>query len=304
MSLVGLFKGKGASGIGYDSTTDQVTEGLDLSGRTLLVTGVASGLGQETMRILAKRGARVVGLARTEAKVRDAAKEVGVDVVPVACDLSEPASVRAAVSAVRGQVGPLDGLIANAGIMALPTREVRHGQEMQMLTNHFGHFILVTGLLDRLTPQGRVVILSSGAHTGAPSVGIDFADPTLEKSYSPWASYGQSKLANLLFARALSRRLPAGQVANAVHPGVIATNLGRHSGAWVQFALRAAKPLFLKTVPAGAATQVWAAVHPSTATINGEYLADCNIATSSASGQDRALADRLWTWSEETAAKM
>lgn len=304
MSLVSWFKGKGASGFGYGSTTEEVTEGLDLSGRTYLVTGVASGLGQETMRILAKRGARVVGLARTEGKVTEAATQVGIQAVPVACDLSEPASVRAAVATVRDRVGPLNGVIANAGIMALPKREVKHGQELQLLTNHFGHFLLVTGLLDRLTPDGRVVMLSSAAHRGAPSVGIDLADPTLEKSYSPWRAYGQSKLANLLFARELARRLPAGQVANAVHPGVIATNLGRHMGSAANVAMSVVGPLFLKTIPQGAATQTWAAVHPGTATLTGEYLADCNVAASSERGRDMDLAVRLWTWTEERAAKM
>lgn len=304
MSLVGMFKGKGPSGFGYSSTAEQVSEGVDLRGRTLLVTGVASGLGQETMRVLHKRGATVVGLARTEEKVREAAKEVGAEAVPVACDLSEPASVRAAVAAVRGRAGELHGIITNAGIMALPTREVKHGVELQLLTNHVGHFILVTGLLDRLAADGRVTVLSSAAHNRAPAFGVDLDDPAMERGYSAWGAYGQSKLANLLFARELSRRLPKGQVTNAVHPGVIRTNLGRHMGAAVNLLFPVVGPLFLKSIPEGAATQTWAAVNPAAASITGEYLADCNVRASSALGQDRALATKVWEQTERLVARL
>lgn len=304
MSLVGWFKGKGASGFGYSSTAEEVTEGVDLKGRTYLVTGVASGLGQETMRVLVKRGATVIGAARSEDKVRAAAKEVGVDVIPVACDLAEPATVRAAVAAVRGRAGDLHGIVCNAGIMALPKREVRHGVELQLLTNHVGHFMLVTGLLDRLAADARVVVLSSAGHAMAPADGIDFTDPAMEKGYSGWRAYGRSKLANLLFARELARRMPKGQVANAVHPGVIHTNLGRHMNGVMNGMSAVIGPLFMKTVPQGAATQCWAAANPATAAITGEYLADCNVSASSALGRDMALAGRLWTWSEELAAKL
>jgi NAD(P)-dependent dehydrogenase (short-subunit alcohol dehydrogenase family) len=304
MSLVGLFKGKGPSGFGYTSTAEEVAAGVDLKGRTLLVTGVASGLGLETLRVLAGRGATVVGLARTEEKVHAAAKEVGVEAVAVACDLSEPASVRAAVATTRDRVGELYGIITNAGIMALPKREVKHGVELQMLTNHVGHFILVTGLLDRLAPDGRVTVLSSAAHTGAPSFGVDLDDPTMERGYTAWGAYGSSKLANLLFARELARRLPAGQVTNALHPGVIHTNLGRHMGGVMSAMLGIAGPLFLKTIPQGAATQCWAAVNAATATMTGEYLADCNVAASNALGRDAALATRVWEQTERLVAKL
>ena len=180
MSLVGLFKGKGPSGFGYNSTAEEVTEGVNLAGKTVLVTGVASGLGQETMRVLARRGATVIGLARSEEKVRAAAREAGVEAVPVACDLAEPASVRAAVQAVRAHGAPLAAVVCNAGIMALPKREVRHGVELQLLTNHVGHFLLVTGLLDRLTSDGRVVVLSSAAHTMAAADWVNLDDAAME----------------------------------------------------------------------------------------------------------------------------
>src|SRR5690606_29144580 len=122
----------------------------------------------------------------------------------------------------------LDVILCNAGIMALPKRELRHGQELQFLTNHLGHFGLVTGLLDQLRERARVVVLSSAAHQLAPRGGIQFDDLTLEHNYTPWLAYGQSKLANLLFARALAGRLAGTQrTANAVHPGAVATPLTR-----------------------------------------------------------------------------
>lgn len=301
MSLVSMFKGKGPSGFGYGSTAEEVSAGVDLAGRTILVTGANSGIGEETARVLALRGATVLCAARDQAKADAAAAKLGGTARGVACELSEPGSVRAAVAILRDGP-PLAGIVANAGIMALPQREVRHGLELQFLTNHVGHFILVTGLLDRLDANARVVVLSSAAHRQAPAGGIDFDNLDSAKSYAPWTAYGRSKLANLLFARALARRLPPGQAANAVHPGVIATNLARHMPGLMQAAWAAAQPLFLKSIPEGAATQTWAAVHPGAASLRGEYLADVNVAESSADGRDHALAERLWVETERIVA--
>jgi NAD(P)-dependent dehydrogenase (short-subunit alcohol dehydrogenase family) len=303
MSLYGALRGKGASGFGYSSTAEEVTAGLDLRGRTYVVSGANSGIGAETVRVLALRGARVLALARTEEKARSAAP-AGADVVPVACELSEPASVRAAVERIRG-MGPLAGIIANAGIMALPTVERKHGIELQLFTNHVGHFLLVAPLADALAPGGRVVMLSSEAHRTTFREGIRLDDLGCEREYSAWRAYGQSKLANLLFARALARRLPADRTAVGVHPGVIATNLGRHLNPVFQFAMSTVlPPLVLKSIPEGAATQCWAAVHPGAASLRGEYLADCNVASSTAHGRDDALAEALWTKTEEIVARL
>ena len=301
MSLVSMFKGKGPSGFGYGSTAEEVSAGLDLSGRAYLVTGANSGIGEETARVLALRGATVLCAARDQAKADAAAAKLGGASRGVACELSEPSSVRAAVAAVR-DAAPLAGIVANAGIMALPERQLRHGLELQFFTNHVGHFVLVTGLLDRLDADGRVVVLSSAAHRQAPPGGIDFDNLDSSKSYAPWTAYGRSKLANLLFARALARRLPPGQTANAVHPGVIATNLTRHMPGAMRAVWAAAEPLFLKSIPQGAATQTWAAVHPGAAALRGEYLADVNVATSTAEGQDLGLAERLWVETERIVA--
>ncbi len=306
MSLLSLVKGRrGASGFGYASTAEEVTAGVDLRGRTVLVTGVNSGLGLETARVMALRGARVVGLARSREKAAEALAPFGPDHAAVACELSEPATVRAAVDAVKGLGVTLDAMILNAGIMALPERTLKHGQELQFLTNHVGHFMLAMGLVDRVAERGRVVVLSSSAHRQAPSAGIAFDDLTLARSYTAWGAYGQSKLANLLFARWLSARFAGtGRTANAVHPGVIATNLGRHMSPIMRLASPIANALAFKTVPEGAATQCWAAVHPGAADLRGEYLADCNVDTSSANGRDLAMAERLARVTEEIVAKL
>jgi len=303
MSLYELFTSKGPSGFGYGSTAEQVTAGLDLKGKTYLVTGCNSGLGHEALRVLTLRGAKVVGTARTVEKAREACATVKGETVPLACELSDPKSVRACVSAVKAAGLQLDGIIANAGIMALPKLEKAFGYELQFFTNHIGHFILVTGLLDALTPEGRVVMLSSAAHKGAPKGGIQFDNLDGSKGYGDWANYGQSKIANLLFAKELARRFQGTRrTANAVHPGVIKTNLGRHMNPIAGVVFGIVGPLVLKSVPQGAATEVFVATHPSLAGVSGQYFADCNVAKPRADAEDAELAKKLWEVSEQIVA--
>ncbi len=308
MSLYELFKASGPSGFGYGSTAEKVTEGLSLAGKTMLVTGCNSGLGRETLRVLALRGARVVGTARTVEKAREACRAVaagGSETVPLACELSDPNSVRACVADIVGQGIRLDAIVCNAGIMALPKLELAHGYELQFFTNHIGHFILVTGLVEQLTPTGRVVMLSSGAHSYAPKGGIEFDNLDGSKGYSDWRAYGQSKFANILFAKELARRFAGTQrTANAVHPGVIQTNLGRHMNPFVAGILSAARPLFLMSVTQGAATQVYVATHPTLATVSGKYFADCNVTAPRADAEDEATARKLWELSERVASSV
>jgi WW domain-containing oxidoreductase len=300
-----MFKGKGPSGFGYGSTAEDVTAGLDLSGRTVLLTGCNSGIGKETLRVLAMRGAHVIAAARTLGKARAACDSVGGKTTPVACELSDPASVRACAAEVIALGKPLDAIICNAGIMALPKLEQKHGYELQFFTNHIGHFILVTSLLDSLVDKGRVVIVSSDAHNGAPSEGIQFDNLSGERGYRPWASYGQSKLANLLFAKQLAKRLAGtGKTANSLHPGVIHTNLARSMNPIAKGALAIAGPLVLKSAAEGAATQCYLAVHPNVEGVSGEYFADSNVSKSSSKGRDDALAAKLWEVSEKIAAEV
>lgn len=304
MSLYEMFKSNGPNGFGYGTTAEKVTDGMSLAGKTILVTGCNSGLGLEALRVLSLRGARVVGTARTVEKAKAACDSVkGGPTVPLACELSDPLSVRACVDSVKKAGITLDAIIANAGIMALPKLEKAFGIELQFFTNHIGHFILVTGLLDSLAADGRVVMLSSGAHFNAPKEGIQFDNLSGDKAYAAWANYGQSKLANLLFAKELARRLAGTKkTANAVHPGVIKTNLVRHMNPFVSLVFTTAGKLALKSIPQGAATEVYVAVHPATAAVSGEYFADCNIAVPRADAQDSAMAAKLWEASEKIVA--
>ena len=309
MSLLALIKPNGPSGFGYGSTAEDVTRGLNLGGKTFLVTGCNSGLGGETLRVLALRGAHVIGTARTLDKAGAACRAISGKTTPLACELTDPASVRACVAAIKSSGLRLAAVIANAGIMALPTLELIHGYEKQFFTNHIGHFILVTGLLDSLTPDARVVMLSSALHASAPPEGIAFGNLDGAKGYKSWTAYGQSKFANLLFAKELARRFAGtARTANAVHPGVIFdTNLTRSSGI-----PNLVKPIVaglgnltvLKTIAQGAATQCYVASHPAAKAVTGKYFADCNIARSRADGDDAALAKRLWDASEAIAAKV
>ena len=305
MSLLSKIKGTGPSGFGYGSTAEAVTEGLDLSGKNYLVTGCNSGLGLETARVLGLRGAQVVGAARTAEKAERACGQTVSKFLAVACELASPESVRSCTKKIREEGLKLDGIICNAGIMALPRLEQAFGYELQFFTNHVGHFILVSELIDLLRDDGRVVMLSSAAHTSAPKQGIDFDNLSGEQSYRPWTAYGQSKVANLLFAKELARRFEGSQrTANAVHPGVIKTNLARNMPAFVEAALGLVGPLALKSVPEGAATQCYVAAHPATQEISGEYFADCNVARSSTVSNDPELARRLWRETERIVAEL
>lgn len=307
MSLYGLIKGTGPSGFGYNSTAGDVTEGLDLSDRTVLVTGANSGVGKESARVMCDRGATVYAVARSQEKAEGACADFPGEAEPFVCDLSEPDEVRACVDEVEAALdeeeGELDAIVANAGIMALPELNQKYGYELQFLTNHVGHFILVTGLVDRLADDGRVVMLSSEGHRNTREGGIDFGNLSGEAAYDAWSFYGQSKLANLLFAKELARRFSEDdehdRIANAVHPGVINTNLARHLNVVLRGLMSTVEPLFLKSTGQGAATQTWAAVHPDAASLNGEYLCDCNVEEPSEYGRDAELAERLWDETEQ-----
>ncbi len=311
MSVLSRLRGSvGRSGFGYSTTAEEVVGSLDLRGQSWLITGVTSGLGRESARALRWRGARVIGTGREQGAAQSVlddldppALEGSPHPVGLACELTDPASIRECVGRAQQLATPLDGILCNAGVMALPERTLVHGQEAQFFTNHVAHFLLVQGLMSKLSPTARVVVVSSAAHRA--KRGIEFEDLTLSRNYRPWKAYGHSKLANLLFARSLAQRFEGtGRTANAVHPGVIATNLTRHMPALVQGAMPALSGLALKTIAEGAATQVWAAVHPGAAEVNGEYLVDCNVAFSHPNGRDMAMAERLWKVTEAIVAAL
>jgi NAD(P)-dependent dehydrogenase (short-subunit alcohol dehydrogenase family) len=284
------------------STAEEVTAGLDLSGKTALVTGANSGLGYESMRVLALRGAHVIGTARTLDKAQEACASVQGRTTPVALELTDFASVAACAAQVAALGTPLDILMCNAGVMEVPTAEQINGIERHFVTNHLGHFLLTNRLLPQLiaAPQGRVVVVSSGAYKQAPAAGIEFDNLSGARDYEPRKAYGQSKLANYLFVRELARRLAGTRVtANALQPGVIMTNLGRYLP-WYQ--LVAAKLIgwtFMKSVEAGAATQVYLATWPQLAGASGCFFKDCNPFLPGGNMENDELAAKVWAVSEE-----
>lgn len=287
---------------GAKSTAEEVTAGIDLTGKTAVVTGANSGLGYESMRVLAMRGAHVIGTGRTAEKAGTACGSVEGKTTPVVLELSDLASVAACVEQIRRIGKPIDMLICNAGIMALPELQQVNGIERQFFVNHLGHFAFATGLVEqvRAAGQGRVVMLSSLAHRWASEAGIEFDNLSGERDYDPDRMYGQSKLANGLFAFELARRLEGtGVTANAVHPGIIMTNLGRHFAEWKKIAARLIGWTFMKSIEAGSATQCYVATNPALTDISGYYFADCNPQQPDKKMQDSALAAKLWEVSEE-----
>ena len=300
MSLVSIFKRNGPNGLGFSSTAEDVTDGLELIGKTVLITGVNSGLGLETARVLSSKGATVVGLARTLNKAESISPILNNSYFPMACELSEPRSVLDCVEILKNSKVLLDAIICNAGIMALPKLQQKYGVELQFLTNHIGHFMLVEGLIDSLNEFGRITIVSSLAHKMfSYRDGIQFRDFSGAQNYDPHKAYGHSKLANLLFCNELSRRLKATTlVSNAIHPGVIHTNLLRHYNPFIRYGMRIADKIFLKTVEQGAATQCYVSVHPDVEGMSGNYFSDCNLEQPSAHAQDKVMAKRLWDVSE------
>jgi len=302
---------------GHDTTTDEVLDGVDLSGKTAFITGASGGLGAETARALASRGAAVTLAVRNVPKGEEVAETIrastgsAVDVVEL--ELASLQSVRACAEGWLAGHGPLNLLINNAGIMACPLARTSNGWEIQFATNHLGHFLLTMSLLPALKDgaPSRIVNLSSGAHRFA---GVDFDDIHFnEREYNKFAAYGQSKTSNVLFAVELGRRLEGtGVTINAVHPGVIMTDLGRHltpedlanfPGA------TSVEEMKFKTVESGAATSVWAATSPELEGRSGLYLEDCHVASAatedgvqvgySSWARDPEAASRLFTLSEE-----
>lgn len=306
------------SKFGASTTTDEVLEGMDLSGKLVFITGGNSGLGLETGRAMAAKGAHVVLAGRDQAKLDAAVAAIEKDnedavVETILCDLCSLDSVRKCGEIARERFDRIDILINNAGVMACPQMQTADGFEMQFGTNHLGHFLLTKELMP-LIEKGtdkRIVNLSSRGHHIAP---VNLDDPNFENTpYDPWVSYGQSKTANVLFTVGLEERFAEkGIHAYAVHPGGIQTNLGRHmteeeSAALVKRVTESDPEFSWKTIPQGAATQTWAATTPELEGKGGVYCEDCHVAeiddTSTKGGVrsyavDKGNAERLWELSE------
>jgi WW domain-containing oxidoreductase len=294
------------SSFGSRSTTEDVLRGIDLAGKTVLLTGCNSGLGFATLRVMTEHGAHVIAAARDLDTARVACSRVGGKTTPLACDLGDLSSVKRAISDVLGAGHRVDRVIANAGIMALPKLEQQYGLEKQFVVNYLGHFMLVTGIRAAIPDHAgaRIVILASSAHRRASKVGIEFDNLSGQRDYQPWRFYGQANVARILFARSLARRLERfGITANSLHPGVIAaTSLSRNLG-WTMRAIAPVARLFTKSIPQGAATQCYLAAHPDVSDVSGKYFADCNVAEPSSVAQNDAIGERLWTVSEQLIAE-
>jgi NAD(P)-dependent dehydrogenase (short-subunit alcohol dehydrogenase family) len=304
------------------STTDQVLEGIDLAGKVAIVTGASGGLGAETARALAARGAAVTLTARDTAKAEQVASTIraahpAAKLTVRSLTLDRPDSVRAFAKAWLAENRTLHLLLNNAGVMACPLARTPEGWEMQFATNHLGHFLLTALLVPALRAAGgaRVANTSSGGHRFSAVV---FEDIHFERRpYDKWAAYGQAKTANVLHAVELDRRLASSGVrAFGVHPGMIITELGRHltPDDIKQLQSRASEresagmPSW-KTPQQGAATQCWAVTAPELAGRGALYLEDCQISgTTPPPGSlgaegwalDPEAAKRLWSVSEET----
>ena len=284
------------------STAEEVTAGLDLTGSTVLVTGATSGLGLETMRVLALRGAHVLGTGRTLEKARTACESVTGQTTALALELTDFSSVSDCAAAVRELGVPIDALVLNAGIMALPELEQVYGLEKQFVTNHLGHFLLTNLLLDqvRAARQGRVVVVSSSAFKWADETGIEWDNLSGERDYDSSRAYGQSKLANSLFSLELSRRLQGSRAtANAMNPGAVLTNLQRHAPAWAVKLGDLLGPAFMKSPAEGASTIAYLAAHPLVSEVSGRYFIDCNPVSVGGNTENAEMAARLWEVSTE-----
>lgn len=313
------------SRFGVASTSHDVMSGVDLQGKVAIVTGASGGLGAETARALSAAGAQVTIVARNIEKANSVADAIRkqhltcgvVDVMEA--ELADPESVRRFGEKWAASGRPLDLLFLNAGVMATPLTRTKEGWEMQFATNHLGHFLLTSCVAPSLRRGARVIVTSSDAHQFA---AVDLDDLHFQRRpYTPWTAYGQSKTANIMFADALDRRLrPYGIRSFSCHPGMIMTDLARHMNEDTMAEMSAlmkthrpppqkqvhpAKPAAkkpkgtqFKTIPAGAATQLWVATAKELDGVDRAYCFDCAIGPAKDYAIDVEVGEQLWEVSE------
>uniref|UniRef100_A0A7N0U5J9 Short-chain dehydrogenase/reductase n=2 Tax=Kalanchoe fedtschenkoi TaxID=63787 RepID=A0A7N0U5J9_KALFE len=307
-----FFGGKGASGFSANSTAEEVTDGIDATGLAAVVTGGASGIGAETARVLALRGAHVIigdknlaaGLQTRESILKQI-PSAKVDVKEL--DLSSMVSVRNFAKQFISTGLPVNLLINNAGVMGVPYKLSVDNIELHFATNHVGHFLLTDLFLDTMKKtaqeskiQGRIVNVGSMAHFTTYPEGIRFDKINEEASYRPFSAYCVSKLASILHANELSRRLKdegADVTANSLHPGFVYTKIVDHYPFMETTIMRFVKMIsafFIKDIHQGAATTCYAALHPQVRGVSGKYFSDCNLSEPWAQATDMDLAKKLW----------
>ncbi|KAK1441473.1 hypothetical protein QVD17_07387 [Tagetes erecta] len=304
---------KGPSGFSRFSTAEDVTNGIDGSSLTAIVTGASSGIGTETTRVLALRGVHVV-MAIRNMSAGTMVKEAILKQNPTAkidameLDVSSIASVNKFVADYKSSGLPLNVLINNAGILATPYMLSEDNIELQFATNHVGHFHLTNLLLETMkktahesNTEGRIVNVSSRRHQFSYPEGIRFDQINSQSGYNALSAYGQSKLANVLHVNELARRLKddgAEIIANSVNPGAIPTNIFRHYMFFRGLANIFGK-FVLKNVHQGAATTCYVALHPQVKGTSGKYFANCNLDAASSQANDPQLAQKLWNFTAD-----
>lgn len=270
----------------------------------MIITGANTGIGKETAIDLAKRGGKIYIACRDKRKSEEALKEIkyrskSSKAFQLELDLASLDSINKFSRSFHELEPHLHILINNAGVMACPKSFTKDDFEMQLGTNHLGHFHLTNLLLDllKVSTPSRVVVVSSSGHKLS---GLMKDDLMGEKSYSKLKNYGQSKLANILFARELSKRLRGTQVTvNSCHPGIVQTELGRHMSSWLRpIYRRVLKPLY-KTPIEGAQTQIRLAVDPELEKVSGKYFSNCEVTEPARHAQSDADAEWLWNKSNE-----
>ncbi len=270
----------------------------DIRGKTCMITGATSGIGRVTALALAARGARLVLVCRNRERAEELAREIraktpGAAVTVMIADLASQAEIRRVASEFLATGSPLHVLINNAGIFNLSRAETVDGIEETFAVNHLAYFLLTTLLLERIkqSAPARIINISSTLHQ---RTSMNFDDLGGKKSYGGMRAYGQSKLGNILFTNELARRMAGtGVTVNSVHPGGVATNLGKNNGALARgfIALFGA---FSRTPEKGAETQIYLATSPEVDGVTGQYFVDCKPARSSAESRDEHVAHRLW----------
>jgi NAD(P)-dependent dehydrogenase (short-subunit alcohol dehydrogenase family) len=268
--------------------------------KTVLVTGATDGIGKETARRLAERGARVFIAGRNAEKgaaaVRDIATNTGTDQAEfLQADLSVQADVRGLAKAVKQRTNRLDVLVNNAGVIMFRREETRDGIEMTFGLNHLNYFLLTHELLDLLkaSAPARIVSVASIAHRRAM---LDFDDLQLSRGFGAWKAYSRSKLANIMFTYALARRLEGtGVTANCLHPGFVSSHFGQNG----RFLARTGMALAMRfgnaiSVAQGAQTSVYLASAPEVTSQSGLYFDEGKAVKSNHASYDRHAQEKLW----------
>jgi NAD(P)-dependent dehydrogenase (short-subunit alcohol dehydrogenase family) len=273
-----------------------------MQGKTVVITGATSGIGEVAAIRLAEQGARIVFTARDKARADDtmaALRKANPNAGHALhmADLSRLSEMKRVAAELAGEP-QIDVLVNNAGALFNKRQETVDGLEMTFALNHMAYFVITNLLMGKLKPGARIVTVASNAHRGAK---LDFDDLQSRRNYVGFPVYSRSKLCNILFNRELARRLSNGVTANALHPGFVATRFGNDSGGITGTVLKIAKPIGAISPEEGAKTIVFLASSPEVAGVSGQYFYECKPATPTAEARNDDDAKRLWGISQQIA---